>query len=228
MEEFSRLVELMATLRGDNGCPWDKKQTVKSFKTFLLEEVYELIEAIDKEDYQAIKEELGDLLFHIVFISQICQESGLFDIREVVSETFEKMFRRHPHVFSSDPQEQPVEMKWEEIKKAEKADYSPLDQIPRTLPALLRAYSTLRRAARTGVPLEAPHDTSHLLCEEIDKLAQGETIGSSEETTAAIGLALLRIVNIARMHDVDPEDALRSAADRFVREGVMDGGRESR
>ncbi len=111
MEEFDKLVGLMETLRGEQGCPWDKKQTVQAFKTFLLEEAYELIEAIQHEDYKAIKEELGDLLFHIVFMSQICKEKQQFDIGDVASGAFEKMYRRHPHVFSSQNDETPVEKK---------------------------------------------------------------------------------------------------------------------
>src|SRR5208337_725660 len=125
MEEFTRLVELMESLRGDHGCPWDKSQTVQGLRTFLLEEVYELNEAIEAEDYQALKEELGDLLFHIVFISQICKEKEQFDIRDVLRGSHDKMYGRHPHVFARDGDETPVEKRWEEIKRAEKEDYSP-------------------------------------------------------------------------------------------------------
>ena len=99
MEEFDRLVDLMARLRGDQGCPWDKKQTAKAFRTFLLEETYEAIDAIENEDHAALKEELGDLLFHVIFISQICKEEGLFDIRDVITSAYTKMYNRHPHVF---------------------------------------------------------------------------------------------------------------------------------
>ncbi len=148
MDEFTRLVDLMAILRGEKGCAWDKKQTVGAFKTFLLEEVYELIDSIESEDYGGIKEELGDLLFHIVFISQICKEQGKFDIRQVVSDTYDKMYKRHPHVFSGASDDTPVEKKWEELKKEEKEDYSRLGSIPAMMPALLRAYLVSRRAAR--------------------------------------------------------------------------------
>ncbi len=139
MEEFTALVGLMETLRGEHGCPWDKKQTEQAFKTFLLEEVYELIEAIQHEDYDAMKEELGDLLFHIVFICQICKEKQQFDIRDVLRAAFEKMYGRHPHVFSPDGKEMPVEQRWEEIKK---------DGEGGLFPGLPRALDTPRPAAR--------------------------------------------------------------------------------
>jgi len=138
MEAFNKLISLMEALRGEKGCPWDKKQTVRSFKTFLLEEVYELIKAIDDDDIKGLKEELGDLLFHIVFISQICKESGAFDIEDVINFTYEKMKKRHPHVFYDTDIDKPIEMKWEEIKKEEKKEeYSLLSNIPDETPALL-------------------------------------------------------------------------------------------
>ncbi len=99
MEEFDRLAALMAALRGEEGCPWDKKQTEQAFRTFLLEETYEVIDAIEKQDHQALKEELGDVLFHILFIAQICKEKNLFDIRDVLTSAYTKMYNRHPHVF---------------------------------------------------------------------------------------------------------------------------------
>jgi len=109
MEEFARLVALMASLRGEQGCPWDKKQTEKAFRTFLLEETYEVIDAIEKEDHAALKEELGDLLFHIVFIAQICKEKGLFNIEDVITSAYTKMYNRHPHVFRRDQAQGPQE-----------------------------------------------------------------------------------------------------------------------
>ena len=173
MEEFAKLVGLMETLRGEHGCPWDKKQTEQAFKTFLLEEVYELIEAIQHEDYGAMKEELGDLLFHIVFICQICKEKQQFDIRDVLRAAFEKMYGRHPHVFSPDGDETPVEKRWEEIKKTEKADYSPVSHVPKILPALLRAYVISKRAAKVGFDWEKLEDIHEKMCEEIGELKAG-------------------------------------------------------
>ena len=134
MEEFTRLVGLMESLRGEQRLPVGQEQTEKSFTTFLLEEVYEIIEAIETEDYQGLKEELGDLLFHIVFLAQICKERDRFDIKDVVVGIYDKMHRRHPHVFSRDADEKPVEKRWEEIKRAEKSRLLPGRPCPEDAP----------------------------------------------------------------------------------------------
>ncbi len=217
MEEFRKLVQLMERLRADDGCPWDRKQTTQSFKTFVLEEVYELIDAIDKEDYRGIKEELGDLLFHIVFIAQICRESGHFGISDVIKETYEKMYRRHPHVFLGAATDQPVETRWEELKKREKADYSLLSSIPFSVPALLRAYIISRRASRFGFDWEKIDDVYGKLFEEVDELRRAEDEGNIHSISEEIGDLLFTIVNIARFHSVDPEDALRHTNEKFIR-----------
>jgi len=217
MEEFSRLVQLMETLRGEKGCPWDKKQTEKAFRTFLLEEVYELIEAIDQDNYGALKEELGDLLFHIVFIAQICKEKQQFDIDDVVRDTYRKMYGRHPHVFLEDGDERPIEMRWEEIKKSEKEGYSPLANVPKILPALLRAFVISKRAARLGFDWEKLEDVYDKMFEEIGELKEAEKSGAAEKIEEEIGDLLFSIANISRHHAIDPERALRGTIDKFVR-----------
>lgn len=217
MEEFTKLVELMSTLRGEHGCPWDKKQTEKGFRTFLLEEVYELIEAIENDDHNALKEELGDLLFHIVFISQISKEKGHFDIRDVLENTYKKMYGRHPHVFSRAADDKPVEKRWEELKKAEKKDYSPLSGVPRILPALLRAYVISKRAARVGFDWEKLDDIYDKVYEEISELKEAEASGAAEDIEEEIGDLLFTVSNISRFHGIDPEGALRRTTDKFVR-----------
>jgi tetrapyrrole methylase family protein / MazG family protein len=217
MEEFTKLVDLMTTLRGDKGCAWDKKQTVKEFKTYLLEEVYELIDAIEKDDGQALKEELGDLLFHIVFIAQICRERGLFDIRDVISNTYEKMYHRHPHVFKGAVDGIPIEKRWEELKKEEKADYSPLGDVPRMMPALLRAYVISKRASKTGFDWPELADIHEKMSEELDELRKAESSGSVVAVKEEVGDVLFTMVNIARFQGIDPEDALRLTCDKFIR-----------
>lgn len=216
MEEFSKLVELMATLRSDKGCAWDKKQTIGAFKTFVLEEVYELIDSIEKANYSSIKEELGDLLFHIVFISQICKEEGFFDITEVIEGVYNKMFHRHPHVFGDMPHDTPIELKWEELKKREKDDYAPLKDIPQILPALLRSYIITRRAAKVGFDWPKVEDVHKKMHEEIDELQKAEQSGNVESIKEEIGDLLFTIVNISRFHNIDPEDALRATSNKFV------------
>jgi tetrapyrrole methylase family protein/MazG family protein len=217
MEEFSKLIELMATLRSDIGCPWDKKQTIGAFKTFLLEEVYELVDSIEQSNYRAIKEELGDLMFHIVFIAQICKEGGFFDITEVINGVYEKMYHRHPHVFGDMSRDMPIETKWEELKKNEKDGYSPLQNIPQIIPALLRSYIISKRAARFGFDWQKLEDVHEKMREEIEELKKAEESGDSGLIREEIGDLLFTIVNIARFHNIDPEDALRATSQKFVR-----------
>ena len=217
MEEFTKLVELMITLRSDNGCPWDKKQTIGAFKTFLLEEVYELVDSIEQGDYKAIREELGDLMFHIVFIAQICKEGGFFDITEVIKGVYDKMHHRHPHVFGNMSRDTPIETKWEELKKNEKEGYSPLQNIPQIIPALLRSYIITKRAAQIGFDWEKLEDVHEKFREEIGELKKAEESGDSELIREEIGDLLFTVVNIARFHNIDPEDALRATSNKFVR-----------
>jgi tetrapyrrole methylase family protein/MazG family protein len=216
MEEFSRLLELMERLRGDRGCPWDKKQKIESFKTFLLEEVYELIEAIEKDNPDSIKEELGDLLFHIIFIAQICKEEGKFEIKDVLRFTYEKMVRRHPHVFSNEETPDFIPKKWEEIKKKEKRDYSLLGNVPKTLPALLRAYVVTKKVSRVGFDWERIDEVFLKLNEEINELREAERLQNKEKIAEEVGDLLFTVVNISRFYGVDPEDALRSSTQKFI------------
>ncbi len=217
MEAFDKLVGLMETLRGDEGCPWDRKQTVAEFKTFMLEEVYEIIEAIEKDDMANLKEELGDLLFHIVFIAQICREQGAFDIGEVIEAVYRKMYNRHPHVFKKQVLDSPVEVKWEEIKRSEKEDYSLLANIPSAMPALLKAYVITRRAAKVGFDWEKIEDVYAKMHEEIGELKDAQASGDTAHIKEELGDLLFTIVNIARRLSIDPEDALRSTSDKFVK-----------
>lgn len=217
MKEFSNLVELVAILRGEEGCPWDKKQTLPAFKTFLLEEVYELIEAIEQDNTQSLKEELGDLLFHIIFIARICAEQERFDIKDILEAEYRKMYNRHPHVFLKESSEKPVQMRWEEIKKGEKEDYSLLSNIPVNIPALLRAYIITRRVARVGFDWEKLEDIYEKMHEEIGELKKAEEAKDIPAIKEEIGDLLFTIVNISRFHNTDPEDALRSTSEKFIR-----------
>ncbi len=217
MEEFSRLAALMASLRGEQGCPWDKKQTEKAFRTFLLEEVYEVIDAIEKEDHQALKEELGDVLFHILFIAQICKEKNLFDIRDVLTSAYTKMYNRHPHVFGRDESDTPIQQRWEEIKRAEKADYSAVSGVPKILPALLRSYVISKRAAKLGFDWETKEGVHEKIIEEIAEIREAERTGNKELIEEEIGDLLFTIANLSRFHDIDPEAALRLTISKFVR-----------
>ena len=218
MEAFDRLVSLMETLRGDEGCPWDRKQKIQAFKTFMLEEVYEIIEAIEKEDLSELKEELGDLLFHIVFIAQICKERGAFDIQDIIENVYTKMYRRHPHVFQKEDLGAPIEEKWEELKRKEKEDnYSLLSHIPPSMPALLRAYVITKRAAKVGFDWPKIEDVYEKMEEETVELRNAQATGDQERMREEVGDLLFTVVNIARFLSVDPEDALRATSDKFIR-----------
>lgn len=218
MEAFDRLVWLMETLRGDEGCPWDRKQKIQAFKTFMLEEVYEIIEAIEKENLPELKEELGDLLFHIVFIARICKERGAFDIKDIIEHVYNKMYHRHPHVFQKEDLGAPIEEKWEELKRKEKEDnYSLLSHIPPSMPALLRAHAITKRAAKVGFDWPGIEDVYEKMEEEIIELRNAQATGDQEHMREEIGDLLFTIVNIARFLSVDPEDALRATSDKFIR-----------
>ncbi len=207
----------METLRSEHGCPWDRKQTTNAFKTYLLEEVYEIIEAIDNGDSRQLREELGDVLFHIVFIAQICREKGEFDIKDVIEGVYKKMRGRHPHVFEKEITDRPIEEQWEEIKRREKKDYEPLAGVPVTMPALLRAYAVTKRAARVGFDWKDISDVYAKLSEEVDELKNARASGDAMSIRDELGDILLTIVNLARFLNADPEDALRSSIDKFIR-----------
>lgn len=206
----------METLRGEHGCPWDRKQTTAAFKTYLLEEVYEIIEAIDKANSTQLREELGDVLFHIVFIAQICREKGEFDIKDVIEGVYKKMRGRHPHVFEKETSAEPIEKRWEEIKREEKEDYEPLAGIPITMPALLRAFAVTKRAARVGFDWQNVSDVYDKLFEEIDELKNAHASGDPEAIREELGDTLFTMVNLSRFLNTDPEDALRSTINKFI------------
>jgi len=218
---LDRLVDVMAKLRGENGCPWDKKQTHHSIKRYLLEETYEVLEAIDSGDVNKICEELGDLLLQIVFHSQIAREHCKFDINDVISGVTEKMIRRHPHVFgnwevqSSDE----VVRNWDAIKKKEReggaGEDSILAGIPKTLPALLAAFKMQSRAARVGFDWPDYRGAVEKVREELSEILEAVGRGEKEKIKQEIGDLLFAAVNVARLLGVDAEEALLDANKKF-------------
>lgn len=239
---FTKVVELMAALRAQNGCPWDRKQTHESLKPYLLEETYEVLETIDQGDQAKLREELGDVLLQVIFHSQIAAEHGTFTVDDVLETLAEKLIRRHPHVFGDSSQtgtatnSEQVLNQWEHIKRAEReaagGARSALDGVPKTLPALLRAYQTQARAARVG--FDWPQSEAGLeqilakVAEEIGELreafapslAKAESKSNrpdtSEEIENELGDLLFSLVNLARFLKTNPEDALRRATNRFI------------
>ncbi len=222
-EKFAELVRVMARLRGPGGCPWDRKQTFETIKAYLLEETYEVMDAIDVKDWLGVSEELGDLLLQPVFLAEMANEQGLFSIADALDGINQKLIRRHPHIFGDALAEtaDDVKQRWDEIKKQEKAEQeiaaqaSVLDGVPRSLPALVEAEKISSKAA--GVGFEWPDITGVLekLQEEAAELASAREKHDAMEIQHEVGDLLFTVVNLARFLKVDPEQALRKTNARF-------------
>jgi MazG family protein len=228
---FDRLVAIMHTLRAPGGCPWDREQTLATLRPFVLEETCELLDAIDAEDMQALREELGDFLFEAVFIAELCAEAGHFTIGDSIEIVTEKLVRRHPHVFTPDgerladlPSLTPggVKAQWDDIKAGEretagKPPKPTLGGIPRSLPALHRAHELSRRAAAVGFDWAQATDVLAKIDEEVRELR--EAVSGAGTPAAAVeeelGDVLFAIANVARKMGLDAETALRKASDKF-------------
>jgi MazG family protein len=228
--KFEKLVEIMTTLRGPNGCPWDKQQDFNSLKPMLVEEVYEVLEAVENNDFDGLSEELGDLLLHVLFNAQLAKESGRFDIDTVIEQISDKLVRRHPHVFGDESASTPEEVikNWEAIKAQEKAQKlknrtpeqrSLLEGIPSKLPAIHEAHQISSRAARVGFDWPDVEGIFDKLQEEVRELK--EVLSTEGEETRRerledeIGDMLFVIVNIARYLKIDSESALKRANRKF-------------
>lgn len=221
MEEFSQLLELMDILRADDGCPWDKEQTRETLKPMLVEEAFEVIEAMD--DAPALCEELGDLLFQVIFHARIAKENGEFDMRDVVRGVYAKMVRRHPHIFGDKKfaDSSQVLKSWEEIKRVEKEESgkqgktSILDGIPKSLPALYQALQLTAKAARVGFDWPDTAAIAEKMREELGELEQAEVEKNSQEIAEEIGDIFFVAVNLARRCGVDPQTALSKSNKKF-------------
>jgi MazG family protein len=214
---FARLVEIMAKLRAPGGCPWDREQNFDTIKPYLLEETYEVMEAIDARDFAGLTEELGDLLLQPVFFAQMAAEEGRFDIADSLHAINSKLIRRHPHVFAEGDAKtaDDVKRRWDEIKAEEKPrPKGLLEGIPRATPALVEAQHIASKAAGAGFDWENVGQVFEKLDEELDELREA---GTREEIENEIGDLLFVIVNIARFMKVDPEQALRKTNTKFRR-----------
>jgi tetrapyrrole methylase family protein/MazG family protein len=224
INELDELVKVMELLRSEKGCPWDRAQTVKELKSYVLEEAYELVEAIDSGDVSNIKEELGDLLFQVIFIARLFEEKGCFNIYEVAAGMKEKLIRRHPHVFASVKADTPAEVlfNWETIKKNEKkeggvaSEKHLLDSIQKNLPALMQAYKIGIKAALLGFDWSNVNEIFEKLNEEISELKEAIKHNDMEEIEAEIGDIIFVISNISRFMKIDPEQALRKTNRKFI------------
>lgn len=236
-EGFTELVEIMARLRGSDGCPWDREQTRESLKPFLIEETYEVIEAIDEGLPDKVKEELGDVLFQVVFHARVAEEMGEFTMDDVLSRIAEKMIRRHPHVFGDKKlsTSQEVLVDWEAMKKTEEGyrdRKSILEGVPKELPALTRAHRLQERAARVGFNWEDVADVVSKLDEEVGEFKETLARRDPSEMEDELGDIFFMLVNISRFIGVNPEDALRKTISKFIRrfqyieERAANSGRE--
>ncbi|MBI1747841.1 MAG: nucleoside triphosphate pyrophosphohydrolase [Acidobacteria bacterium] len=220
--DIKKLVELVARLRGPHGCPWDKEQTRETLKPMLVEEAYEVLDALDDGDPQPLKEELGDLLFQVVFHSQIAAERGEFTLADVIDRIYEKMVRRHPHVFGEAEYKTSADVlrNWEDIKAAEKGSArkaSLLDGSPKFLPPLNEAYQLTAKAARVGFDWSHIEEVFDKLQEEIGEARTAIQSNDSGKIRDEIGDLLFVVVNIARFLNVDAESALRRTNQKFIR-----------
>ncbi|MDD2573076.1 MAG: nucleoside triphosphate pyrophosphohydrolase [Bacillota bacterium] len=227
------LIEIMRTLRGEEGCPWDREQDRQSLKPYLLEEAYEVLDAIEKEDLCLLSEELGDLLLQVVFHAQIADEEGEFDFDAVVGGICEKLIRRHPHVFGGKKARDSDGAldKWEASKRKEKGvkGYTgALRDIPQTLPSLMRSYKVQQKAALAGFDWEEIEDVMDKVREELTELEEVYKTGEMSKIKEELGDLLFAVVNLARFEGVRPELALRETIEKFIQrfDFVEDGARK--
>lgn len=223
---FAAIWELIAALRGDDGCPWDRKQTPSSATVYLIEETFELVEAITADNTADIREEMGDVLFQVLFQMYLYAQEGRFTPAEVLGQNLRKMVHRHPHVFGSDKLETAGEVKqrWREIKQAEKESKgSILDSVPSGLPALMRSYRVSERAAGIGFDWDNLAGVLGQVESEWDEfkdeldLSQSGTVKDKDRATEEFGDILFSMINVARVAGIHPETALSRSTEKFVR-----------
>lgn len=219
MKEFDELLAVISRLRDkDNGCPWDLKQTSETLLTGMVEEVYEVVEAVENHDIEGKKEELGDLLLHVFMQSQIAKEMDEFSAIDVVNGIKNKLIRRHPHVFGDDKISDPdlVKKRWEQIKKKEKKDRkSVLDGIPKGMPALLQAQRIQEKAASVGFDWDSLAPVFEKINEEIGEVKEELVDDNQNRIEEEVGDLLFAVVNLARKLDIDSEKAMKKANDKF-------------
>jgi MazG family protein len=219
-DSLHSLMALVESLRGEPGCPWDKKQTPRSMLIYLIEEMYELAEAIESNRPEEVREELGDVLFHIIFITRLFQETGDFSVHDVVRDITDKMIRRHPHVFGTARVDNADEVRknWHIIKQQEKKatpKESVLDSVPRKLPALMRAYRIVERTARHGFNRKDRESLLDTLSAEFAQLQLSIKQNHEDRISNDLGALLLSLVHLARHLKLHPETALSGAVHRF-------------
>jgi len=234
--KFEQLVAIMARLRGPGGCPWDREQSFDTIKSYLLEEAYEVMDAVDSRDWHGLAEELGDLMLQPVFLAQMASEENLFRIEDSLDAINEKLIRRHPHIFGASKADtaDDVKKRWDEIKAEEKkggpkAARLLLESVPSSLPALVEAAQISSRAAGAGFDWEGPDQVIAKVEEELAELKEARSGTAQDEIEGELGDLLFTIVNLARFLKVDPEQALRKTNRKFRRRfGYVESGLQGR
>jgi MazG family protein len=217
-DSIQKLRDIVAQLRAPNGCPWDREQTHAALRNDLIEEAWEVVDAIGRNDDAHLREELGDLLLQVVMHSQIASETGAFNLDEVAREIGEKLVRRHPHVFGEKKlgDSGAVLKQWDEIKRQEKGAESVLDNISLALPALMRAEKVQKRAARVGFDWPDIHGVVEKIHEELRELEAAQQSGDHEKIVDEMGDVLFSVVNLARKLKTQPELALQQSTNKFI------------
>lgn len=218
LKAAERLLEVMDTLR--EKCPWDREQTIESLRNNTIEETYELADAIADGNMEGIKEELGDLLLHVVFYSKLGEEQGQFDFADVADAECDKLIYRHPHVYSDIHADTPVEVmkNWEELKlRKKKRQGGILGGVPRSLPAMVKAYRVGEKAASSGFDWEQKEDVWNKVKEEIAEIEVEMAAGNKERTESEIGDLFFALINMCRLYGIDPEMALEQTNKKFIR-----------
>ncbi|MEC7872626.1 MAG: nucleoside triphosphate pyrophosphohydrolase [Candidatus Neomarinimicrobiota bacterium] len=217
--KFEALVEIVAKLRSVDGCPWDIEQTAESLLPYFIEEVYEVIEAIDEKNWDSVKEELGDVMLHLIFQALIANEKNKFEIEDTIEFVSKKLVQRHPHVFGDDKADGAFHAKknWEEAKHKEKKRKSRIDGVPRTLPSIVQAQRIQQKASYAGFDWEDSDDVWKKISEEIDELRIAEKNRDKQQIENELGDVIFSVVNLARFLDISAENALRLTNKKFIK-----------
>jgi MazG family protein len=229
-KRFEDVIELSKYLRSSNGCPWDREQTLETLRSFIIEEAYEVIQAIELDNTQELKEELGDLLYQVIFVSQICSEEGKFSIEDVVNQLYYKLVRRHPHVFGEEKAKDAEEAvrRWHGQKMKEKARKRNLLEIPRSMPALLRAQRVGEKASQVGFDWEKATDVMDKVKEELEELQKAIQTNEQNSIEKEWGDLIFSLVNLARHLKLNAEASVHKAIDGFIERfhGIQEKARE--
>ena len=215
MDKFDKLIQIVKKLRSPDGCDWDKEQTHQSLVPYLLEETHEVIEAIENKDYDSLKEELGDLILHVIFQADLASDKNKFSVQDLLDGINKKLINRHPHIFSNNSDDSYKKGSWEATKKKEKNRDSVLDGVPKSLPALLLSRRIQEKAASVGFDWDNNSQVIGKVDEEVLELKESmvENNGIDEE----LGDVLFSLVNLSRHLDIDPELSLKRSTEKFIK-----------